>query len=186
VHSTADKYILFGHSAGAQFVHRFMLFMPSSPLQSKIHSTEEHKSKSTTSEKGSSISFPRVSLAISANAGFYTMPNQRVAFPYGLKKTVLQQADIDLALSRRMLILLGDADTDPNHKSLRRTEKAMAQGKHRFERGQNFFKAAQQAHDVKSSSNFNWTMKFVPDVAHDSNGMCLAAVNEINTVLSKL
>jgi poly(3-hydroxybutyrate) depolymerase len=47
VGNSSQDYMMFGHSAGAQFVHRFVLFMP------------EH----------------RVRVAVAANAGWYTMPD---------------------------------------------------------------------------------------------------------------
>ena len=52
-----NSYNMFGHSAGAQFVHRFIQFKPLS----------------------------RVDKAVSANAGWYTLPDTTIDFPYGLK-----------------------------------------------------------------------------------------------------
>ena len=40
--------------------------------------------------------------------------------------------------------MLGDRDTDPKHKDLRKTPEAMTQGANRFERGQNYFKEARK------------------------------------------
>ena len=56
--SSRTKYDMWGHSAGAQFVHRYVTFMPDT----------------------------RVDRAVSANAGWYTLPDVDVAYPYGLKK----------------------------------------------------------------------------------------------------
>lgn len=54
---SGSKFILFGHSAGAQFVHRMALL-----------SDED-----------------RISLYIAANAGTYTFLNQKWSYPYGIK-----------------------------------------------------------------------------------------------------
>ncbi len=103
----SERYHLYGHSAGAQFVHRFVYFMPEA----------------------------RVDKAIAANAGWWTMPLDSIEFPYGLHGSGMKERDIKVALQRQLVVLLGTADIDPNHKNLRRTPEAMAQGPHRFARG---------------------------------------------------
>ncbi len=112
----AKHYSIYGHSAGAQFVHRLVLFLPDA----------------------------RINTAISANAGWYTMPNKRFKFPYGVKKTSISFNQLRKAFSQNLIIPLSDKDTDKNHKHLRKTKKAMAQGKHRFERGKKFFQSAKR------------------------------------------
>jgi pimeloyl-ACP methyl ester carboxylesterase len=57
--SKQQSYALFGHSAGSQFVHRFLYYKPDA----------------------------RVSKAILANAGWYTMPDFGVDYPYGLSNS---------------------------------------------------------------------------------------------------
>ena len=59
-------YYLYGHSAGGQFMHRFVMFMREA----------------------------RFSKAVAANAGWYTMPDQKIAFPYGLSGSRLAKACI--------------------------------------------------------------------------------------------
>ena len=136
------KYSIYGHSAGAQFVHRFVLF-------------------------GSA---PHLDLAISANAGWYTFPNSDIAFPYGIKGLANGQAFAKRALGKKMLILLGDKDTDPNHKYLRKAAEAMAQGKHRFARGNSFFLYSQTL--AKSlNTEFNWKLATAKGVGHSNSGM---------------
>lgn len=140
------RYSIYGHSAGAQFVHRFLLFMPEA----------------------------RIDQAIAANAGWYTMPDPATEFPYGLDQAPVDDAALNAALGKRMIVLLGTADTDRNHPNLRRTPEANAQGPHRFARGQQFFSQGKQAAAAKDA-RFGWQLVAVPDVAHSNGEMAMAA-----------
>lgn len=145
-HLTAERFSIFGHSAGGQFVHRLMLLCPS----------------------------PRIDLAIAANAGWYTMPTLNQAFPYGLKGAPIDEQRLASALSNPLVILIGEEDTDPHHQHLRRTPEALAQGPHRFARGQSFYQRAQRyAHEA--SFPFRWRLVTVPGVDHDNAKMAVAA-----------
>lgn len=93
-----SSYMMFGHSAGSQFVHRMVLFLPEA----------------------------RISRAFAANAGWHTIPNSTVKFPYGIKNTSIDQNALVRSYSKNLIILLGEDDTDDEH--LRETEKANAQG----------------------------------------------------------
>jgi hypothetical protein len=104
----ADKfYDLFGHSAGAQFVHRFLLFKPNANVRN----------------------------AIAANAGWYTVPDRDIPFSYGLKHPLLPLTQRDLIswTDKNLIILRGTADVNSDH-NLRVTPEANAQGKNRYER----------------------------------------------------
>jgi poly(3-hydroxybutyrate) depolymerase len=133
------QYRLYGHSAGAQFVHRYILFNPRN----------------------------RVKAAVAANAGWYTMPDFEVGFPYGLKNSGTGQAGLKIALGQKLFVLLGEKDTDPHHPSLNRSAAAMRQGRERYERGRNFFRAAAQA-AKQLNAPFRWEIATVPDADHDS------------------
>lgn len=145
--ATREKFILFGHSAGAQFVHRYALL-----------------SDDTQAEQ-----------IISANAGWYTLPDEETAYPYGLKNLQVSKEDLARALARPVTILLGEKDIDPQHKLLRHTPQAEAQGAYRLERGKNFYAAA-QAKAKELGVPFNWHLVTVPGVAHNGAGMEAAAV----------
>jgi len=144
------KYYLYGHSAGAQFVHRFVMFYPDSSLK----------------------------LAISANAGWYTFPDSSINFPYGLHGLNFKKDDFKQIFSEKMIILLGKKDTDPNHKYLRKTKEATEQGKHRFERGNNYFKFARNI-SSKRKLEFNWKIKHIDGVGHSNSGMSKEAIKLI-------
>lgn len=143
----AQDYAIFGHSAGAQFVQRFLYFVP-----------EAH-----------------VSQAIAANAGWYMLPDLHVRFPYGVGGTPVTQDALNQAFARRLVILLGTADTDPKHRVLRHTPEADAQGPHRFARGQYFFARAREA-AAAAKVPFAWRLVPVPGVAHSERGMTPAAL----------
>jgi poly(3-hydroxybutyrate) depolymerase len=148
--NTSSNYRLYGHSAGSQFVHRFIFFVPDA----------------------------RVSKIVTANAGWYTAPDFSIEFPYGLKNSPVSEADVKSSLNQPVVVLLGEADNDPEHPSLRRAEPAMLQGKHRLERGYHFYKQAEEAaksHQVA----FNWKLETVPNVGHKNGLMAQAAIKHL-------
>jgi len=145
----SELFYLYGHSAGAQFVHRYAMFANS----------------------------PRLGLAIAANAGWYTFPTTGVAFPYGVKD-LATHFDAKKAFSTNLIILLGSDDTDPDHKHLRKTEEALRQGKTRYTRGKNFYESAKRAAE-EGEFKLIWKQHIVPGVGHSNSGMSKAAVEII-------
>jgi poly(3-hydroxybutyrate) depolymerase len=144
--SNATEYTLYGHSAGSQFVHRFLYYVPDA----------------------------RISLAIAANAGWYTLPEYDVLYPYGLLGAGVSENALRIALARHVTVLLGDQDIDTDGDSLRRTPEAMEQGPNRFSRGQYFFEqAAGSAQDL--GMDFNWELVVVPGADHDNGKMAIGA-----------
>ena len=107
---------LWGHGAGAEFVHRFLLFRPRAPVR----------------------------IAVAANADWYTLPNASLAFPAGVKSEELDVDRDDLvAWTRRMLVVMrGTADT--LRTGLPARAAAEAQGRNRFERAATFVEAAKK------------------------------------------
>lgn len=144
--SEVPRYALYGHSAGAQFVHRYVLFMPEA----------------------------RLSHAVAANAGWYTLPALDTAYPYGLAGTPVAESDLKRALGKPLTILLGTADTDRADPNFRTTKEADAQGAHRFARGQGFH-AAGRAAAARLAVPFGWRLQEVPGVGHDNAAMAVAA-----------
>jgi poly(3-hydroxybutyrate) depolymerase len=111
---TAPAYILYGHSAGAQFAHRFVL--TGNPR--------------------------RMARAIVANAGSYAFPTDSVAWPFGMAGLAPGTWKPEDAFRQPLTVLLGTADNDPAHRSLPSQPGAKAQGPHRLARGQAFFAEA--------------------------------------------
>jgi poly(3-hydroxybutyrate) depolymerase len=139
-------FALYGHSAGAQFVHRYLLLTGA----------------------------PRARRIIIANSGWYSWPRFDVAFPHGLANCAATEVGLRAALARPVTILLGDQDNDPAHFQLRRDAATDFQGLHRFERGRNFYAAARDAAAMYGVP-FGWSLAVVPGVAHSNAGMASAA-----------
>lgn len=139
-------YLIYGHSAGSQFVHRFIFFKPDA----------------------------KIIKAVCANAGWYTLPDFDIIYPYGLKGTGVDKESLKKVFAKNVTIYLGDADTDTTSSSLRRTPEAMKQGKHRFERGHFFFNACQ---DIAQKLNleFSWSLKIAPGIGHSNVKMAIFA-----------
>jgi poly(3-hydroxybutyrate) depolymerase len=102
-----DTYALWGHSGGAQFVHRFLLFRPRA----------------------------RVHVAFVTGCGWFTLPDLAAPFPYGLRHPLLRFGDEDVRrfLRRPIVIMRAQYDT-VRDAHLRTTRLADAQGRNRFER----------------------------------------------------
>ncbi|MFK7888229.1 MAG: hypothetical protein AB8G16_15315 [Gammaproteobacteria bacterium] len=149
--SAQTHYTMFGHSAGSQFVHRFMFY------------------KTDT----------RAKRFLLANAGWYTMPDRQQNHPYGLRNTGVSQAHLEHILKSDVVVLLGDQDNDAAHESLRRTPEANVQGPHRFARGQSFFAAGKRLAQ-EQGIQFGWRLRVVPGVAHSNGGIAQAAFDLVD------
>lgn len=145
-----EKYYLYGHSAGAQFVHRFVQFFPEASLE----------------------------LAIAANAGWYTFLDQNVAFPYGIKDLNINEKELNTIFSKKLIVLLGDEDNNAFDKSLRNTFQAKDQGRHRFERGNNYFNFSKKL-ATNIEATFNWEMVYVEGASHHNSDMAEKAYEYI-------
>src|SRR5262245_12109255 len=115
-------YYLFGHSAGAQFVHRMLTFLPKT----------------------------RVPGPVAGNAGWYTLPvrdqSSQSLMPYGLQGTPIEEAAVRTLLGRNLTILLGEFDTASadEDSNVRNTSETRFQGRNRLERGKHYFELGQR------------------------------------------
>jgi len=113
---------------------------------------------------------------MSANAGAYMLPLTGEPYPYGLGGAAVTEAMTKAAFARPHILLLGEADIDPNHATLPRAPAAMRQGAFRLERGQRYFDIA-KAEAARLETPFAWRLATVPGVGHDNEKMAAAAVN---------
>ena len=133
----ARQYYLYGLSAGSQFSHRFMFFVPGA----------------------------RVKVAVCANAGSYTVPDTTVNWPWGIKGTHLTEDDVRRYLSTPLVILLGDKDIDPKDPQITRNSAVDKQGITRLARGVHFFNFG-QALAEKLGIPFGWKIRTAPGAPH--------------------
>ncbi len=147
LHSGADReYVLFGHSAGGQFVHRMLLFFPTA----------------------------RFGLAIAANSGWYTVVDGQLPFPYGVLNAPTDGERLRAALNRSLIVHLG-MDDSAESGGFRTTEEAMLQGASRPARGEHFFRVA-SAYAEDQGMTMNWSLEREEGIGHDFREMARAAV----------
>jgi hypothetical protein len=128
---------LFGVSAGAQYVFRYLAL------------TEA----------------PFVGTAIAANCGWYMLPDLTIEYPDGMGGLDLDTSHLRRYLERRLFVLIGDADTDPDAHDLPRNETAMAQGPHRLARGLWHFEHCRDLAE-RLGVSFGWKLEIVPGAVH--------------------
>ena len=141
--------VVFGHSAGGQFVHRYALFGGDSD----------------------------VGLIMPSNGGVYTMPDNTIPFPYGFGGVPLREDELAAAFAKPVVLLLGEADVKRSS-NLRMTQEADRQGMNRLERGRNFFEVAKKK-AAEMGVPFNWKLVIVPGVGHNGTKMGNAAMKVI-------
>ena len=149
----AQQFILYGHSAGAAFAHRYLTFSPRD----------------------------RVSRAIFANAGWYTLFDRDTSLPFGLKGSDISEAQIRRALQKPVTILVGDRDRNGPYPPWW-SDGHLAQGPHRFARSQTYFHSAGKM-AAELGLEFGWRWQAVPDVAHENARMISPAVQLITSPL---
>jgi hypothetical protein len=137
---------LFGHSAGAQFVHRYVELAPSRLVRR----------------------------AVAANAGWYTMTDPAIDYPYGAGGAPRDLFDWSVAFGTRLTVMLGDDDVLDNN--LRHDEGSDAQGLTRWERGHTFFDRARD-HAATLDVPFAWDLHEVAGVGHENKKMSARALD---------
>ncbi len=141
-------YYIYGHSAGGQFVHRLIEFLPTA----------------------------RIVRAVAANAGYYTLPD-KTEDPYPFSRTGTpdeSEAARRTIFAQPLTILLGEADTDPNDPDLYRGAEVDKQGITRLERGKYFYETAKRVTE-RDQLFLNWKLVTVPGVGHSNEKMAPAA-----------
>lgn len=146
------KVSIYGHSAGGQFVHRFMMLNDS----------------------------PYVKKAIIGNPGWFTFPTLEEEYSYGIKDLPeIDDRRLKSMLGKNVILQLGLLDTE-RESFLRKTPEADRQGLNRLERGNNFFEALYDK-AVELNTDFNWRRVYVAETGHDAVAMSRhAAENLLN------
>jgi len=137
--STAKSFGLFGNSAGAQYVLRYLALTEASA----------------------------VDRAVASNSGMYMLPDLEADYPTGMGGLDLDESHLRRYLARRLVLLLGDADNDPADEFLPRGESADAQGPHRLARG-NWYHDHCRTLAGRLGAPFGWQREIVPGAGHVS------------------
>ncbi len=148
---TQTQYKAWGHSGGAQFLHRLLMFMPDS----------------------------RIDVAVCSNAGWYTVPEFGISFPYGIDNCEIFVSNLINIFSNKLIVHLGEDDTNPNASGLRHnTILDNQQGLNRFVRGNYFFNYSMSvANEI--STPFAWELHTVSDVGHNAQQMANNALDHL-------
>jgi poly(3-hydroxybutyrate) depolymerase len=142
------KVLIFGHSAGGQFLHRLLSTEPSDVFEA----------------------------AMVGNPGWFTLPDPDRPFPAGMGGIGATEADLARLLAFPMTILSGEADIETSGPSLPSQLEALAQGPNRFTRALFYFKAG-QAEAARRGLPFGWKRVVVPHIGHDGAAMSRAAAS---------
>jgi len=125
--NTSTNYNIIGHSAGSQFAHRYLLFKPNTNVNKVVLSA----------------------------AGWYTIPDISLKFPYGIKDSPFKNSMFSKFFSKNIIIQIGELDNDNNANSLRKNEVVNLQGANRFERANYFFNQSKKI-ATQENAPFNW------------------------------
>lgn len=153
VHAKTDKLYLFGYSGGGQFVHRFALAHP------------ERVAK----------------LAVGA-AGWYTMPDSSMRYPYGIRVSSRQLTGVTfdperfLKVPTKVFVGAEDVRQDPRLNKSSRIDRL--EGTTRVMRAQNWVAAMKNAASAHGL-NTPYSVELLPDAAHSfSQSMELGHMGE--------
>jgi hypothetical protein len=155
--TTQQRYGLFGHSAGGQFVHRMLSF-----------------------------GFrDRVVIAISANAGTYAMPDLVTPWPFGLGQMAVDIDALRALLGFPITVMAGTQDVKTTGEFFPKGPRSMRQGANRYERAHNYVRAGHAA-AAALQTTCAWKIIDVPGVGHDGKAMFVAAAPIVAAAMNGL
>jgi hypothetical protein len=152
--TTRQRYGLFGHSAGGQYVHRMLSF-----------GFRDH-----------------VAVAVSANAGTYAMPDLLTPWPFGLGETEVDTGRLRKLLAFPITVMAGTEDVLTTGRFFPKGPRSMRQGATRYERAQNYVRSGHAAAAALRTS-CAWRVIDVPGVGHDGKRMSAAAAPVVAAAL---
>jgi pimeloyl-ACP methyl ester carboxylesterase len=165
-----EAVVIAGHSAGGQFVQRYAAGQPPNPAPNRL------RLRYVVANPSSYLYFNRHRPAPGFAGGFAPpAPDERCRYnryKYGMEKRNAYMARTDAATliaryrSRQVIYLLGARDTDADARSLDKRCQAMAQGRHRHERGRIF-----KAYMDRFFSPHSHQLVVVPGVGHSARRM---------------
>ncbi len=150
----SQRYGVFGHSAGGQYVHRMLSFGYRD----------------------------RVAVAVSANAGTYAMPDLDIPWPFGLGDVGLTPAALQAVLEFPIAIMAGTEDTRTTGKFFPKGPRSLRQGPHRHARAHTYIRMGHDA-AAALGTTCRWAVIDVPGVGHSGRGMSAAAAPVVAAAL---
>lgn len=138
LNNSSDEYYAVGHSAGAQFLHRFLMFKQ----------------------------YNRIHKCVISASGWYTFPDENVDFPYGIKNSILSNFDKQLFYQKRVFIQVGELDNNPNDPNVRRNSIVDLQGIHRLERAVNYYNYC-MTQAQENQIEIHWELSLRPQENHN-------------------
>jgi hypothetical protein len=144
--TTTQRYGLFGHSAGGQYVHRMLSFGYRDA----------------------------VAVAVSANAGTYAMPELDIDWPWGLGATEVTAESLRALLAFPLTIMAGTEDTKTTGRFFPKGPKSLRQGPTRYARAHRYLASGHEAAE-RNGAALAWRVIDVAGVGHDGRRMSDAA-----------
>lgn len=148
--SERASFYLFGHSAGAQFAHRYLALARR----------------------------PRASHVIAGAPAFYMLPDASISYPDGFAGTGREEERIGRFLSAALTVLVGDRDTDEDEDGTPWPPNVMAQGPNRLLRGVIYYNLGRRL-AARMGLSFGWSLCVAPSVGHFDDQIAAPAISLI-------
>jgi hypothetical protein len=143
-------YSIQGNSGAGQFISRIPLLVPEA----------------------------RFDVAAGSNSGWYTLPMRDELYPNGIGDLDITDEQIEQVYSKKVVVVVGELDTDPNSYDLKHNEFTDAQGINRYERAL-FYYDYMQADAAARGVPFNWDLIVVEGVEHPAELMAHATAGAV-------
>lgn len=143
-------YDAIGHSAGAQFLHRLLMYQANH----------------------------RITRAVVSAAGWYNLPDSGLAFPHGLRHTPYQSSTLASLFSTPHILQVGLLDNNPNSSTLRHDSLTDLQGLHRLARAQSYHRIC-SLWSLANNQPYAWSLHPIPNLDHSSGPAIQAAFRNL-------
>lgn len=177
-----ERIVIAAHSGGAQFVQRYAVVGRADKVLTDA-GLRPYADGANVPDGAVSVMRIRYVVANPSSYVYFDAPRPHAVtscrdvnhWRYGFVDTVpYVQGDVKKMqaryLTRRVIYMLGDKDTDPNHSALDKSCMAEAQGAHRLERGNNYF-AHMQKMAAAQNVSLRHTRVEIPGAAHNADRM---------------
>ncbi len=153
IKSNQRNYDMFGHSAGGQILHRFVITHPNS----------------------------KANRILASNAGTYTLADYNTNYPFGIKNIDVPEKRLKKAFSKNLVLFLGELDNEyETGGKMLRSKTADIQGTHRLARG-NYFYINSIENAKNLNAKIKWKLVVIPEIGHNQKEMAQAAAKYLYT-----